>query len=103
MKNNYLKQNFIFQDDAINYSFICSGKPIEEKNIVFKAKKAITKEEITAKILIKVNTILSEGDDLSKVIIGKILNETGIEQDREMNLVKRYKVLSKHTALFGEF
>jgi hypothetical protein len=97
----------------MNYSFI-----LDEKNkinidkltqsidieIIGKDPKNLIKENISFindKNIIK----LPDGDEMSKMIIGKALkNDNNLKADekREIEFAKKYQILSKNTALFAE-
>ena len=104
---------FVNQDEIINFSFILGEKnqinidkliepiliEISAKNPinVIKEKLYFNKEENIIK--------LKDGDELSKMIIGKALkrNKELIEdKNKEMQFSIKYQILSKNTALFAE-
>ena len=104
---------FVNQDEIINFSFILGEKNqinidklIEPILIEISAKNPINiiKEKI---YFIKEENIikLKDGDELSKMIIGKALkrNKELIEdKNKEMQFSIKYQILSKNTALFAE-
>ena len=104
---------FVNQDEIINFSFILGEKNqinidklIEPILIEISAKNPINiiKEKIyfnKEENIIK----LKDGDELSKMIIGKALkrNKELIEdKNKEMQFSIKYQILSKNTALFAE-
>lgn len=104
---------FVNQDEIINFSFILREKNqinidklIEPILIEISAKNPINiiKEKIyfnKEENIIK----LKDGDELSKMIIGKALkrNKELIEdKNKEMQFSIKYQILSKNTALFAE-
>ena len=45
---------------------------------------------------------LPEGDELSKLIINKYLNENNLEEEEETELALKYQIFIKNTSLFAE-
>jgi hypothetical protein len=43
-----------------------------------------------------------DGDIISKIIIGNILNNTSLDPEKNIELSRRYQVLSKYTSLYAE-
>jgi hypothetical protein len=97
----------------MNYSFILDEKNkinIDELTqsidieIIGKDPKNLIKENISfinEKNIIK----LPDGDEMSKMIIGKALkndNKLKADEKREIEFAKKYQILSKNTALFAE-
>ena len=105
--------NFTFQDEIINYSFILDEKnkididklsqPINIE-IIGKDPKNVIKENVSFannQNIIK----LPDGDEMSKMIIGKALKnnrELKDDEKKEVEFAKKYQILSKNTALFAE-
>ena len=104
--------NFTYQDEVVSYSYILDAKnkfniknlqlPI---NVKIKAKDPIN--EINEEINLSDENIiaLNKGDNLIKIIIGQGLkhNKKLLESvDVEVEFAKKYQILSKNTALFGE-
>ena len=105
--------NFAYQDEIVSYSYILDNKnkfnlkdlkqPI---HVEIKAKDPLNeiKEEIN--LISPENIImLNNGDNLLKIIIGQGLkyNKLLLEsKDKEIEFAKKYQLLSKNTALFGE-
>ena len=106
--------NFSYQDEIISYSFILKINNMididnlqESINIEISANNAINK--INENILFgkeKNNIIrLSNGEEMSKMIVGKAFkyNKELIEnKEMEVEFSKKYKILSKSTALYAE-
>ena len=104
--------NFAYQDEIINFSFILNEKnkididelsePIQIE-IIGKNQKNIVKQSVSFD---KRNIIkLPNGDELSKMIIGKSLKnnkELIDDKKKEVEFSKKYQILSKNTALFAE-
>ena len=111
VENNNLEHTFFpkkkiyYQDEVLNYYFIIKNK-IEDKikiNFEYIDKTDIIKKEIIFddKNIVKE----TDGDIISKIIIGNILNNennNSIEINKEIELAKKYQVLSKSTSLFAE-
>ena len=102
--------NYINEDDIIIKGFISPGKPAYIKNnesikILIKYKNL--KEENYTQKENDINRIenLDNGDDLSKLIIGNLINNTDLNKNVTNNeiikLSKEYGVLSKYTCFFG--
>ena len=104
--------NFTYQDEIINYSFILDN--IKKKNIdlsnpiqvQIKAKDPFNEINETINLSFPENIIkLSNGDNLARIIVGmgfkynKILLDSN---ENEIKFAKKYQLLSKNTALFGE-
>ena len=105
--------NFTYQDEVVSYSYVLDSKnKFNVKNlkqpilVTIKGKDPINdiKEEIN--LLSPENIImLNNGDNLLKIIIGQGLknNKNLLEStDKEIEFAKKYQLLSKNTALFGE-
>ena len=96
--------NFAYQNEIMNYSFILSGnKELTDLKIKLTGKDPINtiKEENCFEKIIK----LENGEEMSKMIVGKALknNEELIKDEKkEINFAKKYQILSKNTALFAE-
>ena len=90
-----------YQDDVINYSFMKQGEIIKDKiEIPFTAINPSDNQPINQTIRIDQPEVIEEGDTLAKIIIGNLLKEGKI--DNQVELSKKYQVLSKETALYGE-
>ncbi len=105
--------NFTYQDEIMNYSFILDEKnkididklsqPINIE-IIGKDPKNVIKENVSFannQNIIK----LPDGDEMSKMIIGKALKnnrELKDDEKKEVEFAKKYQILSKNTALFAE-
>ena len=97
------KNNFCYQNEIINYYFIKKGKFDNETiEINFKANELNNK--IEKKIIFTKEHIFTDadGDIISKIIIGNILKNNNIEVNTEINLSKKYQILSPNTSLFAE-
>ena len=57
----------------------------------------IIKHKLNINLIIK-----NDGDIISKIIIGNILKNADLPQDKNIELSKRYQVLSKYTSLYAE-
>ena len=106
--------NFTYQNEIMNYSFIfdennkididnlCEDIKIEiegkDPNNLIKENLSFSKN--------KNNVIkLENGDNMSKMIIGKALKNNKIfteNENKEIEFAKKYQILSKNTALFAE-
>ena len=114
-ENNLYKLNeklSIFRENQlVNLKYIIKEeKEKEEKNDIIKLslkyKKENTKdnkvEEFEEKYDIKVIP-LSEGNDLSKLIIYEYLNKSkSIDEEEETKLALKYQIFTKNTSLFAE-
>ena len=96
--------NFSYQNEIMNYSFILPGnKDLSNLKIKITGKESnnkIEKNEIFENII-----KLENGDDMSKMIVGKAIknNEELIKDEKkEVEFAKKYQILSKNTALFAE-
>ena len=90
-----------YQDDVINYTFMKQGEIIKDKiDIPFKATNPVDNREIKQTISIESPEVIEEGDTLAKIIIGNLLKEGKVKNQVELS--KKYQVLSKETALYGE-
>ena len=96
------KQKVYYQEDVFKYYFIVKNK-IEDKikiNLEYYDKNELIKKDF---ILDEKNTIKQEdGNIISKIIIGNILNNNSFEINKEVELAKKYQVLSKYTSLYAE-
>ena len=116
-KNTLVKcnpvNNFTYQNEIMNYSFILDennkinvdnlSEPINIE-IVGKDPKNIIKENVS--FINNQNIIkLQNGDEMSKMIVGKALKnnkELMDDEKKEIEFAKKYQILSKNTALFAE-
>ena len=105
--------NFTYQDEIMNYSFILDEKnKIDIDNLSQSIKIEISCKDpiniikenvsfINNKNIIK----LKDGDEMSKMIVGKGLKnnkEFKENENKEIEFAKKYQMLSKNTALFAE-
>ena len=101
--NYFPKQKIYYQDELLNYYFIIKHKL--NNNININIEYYDKKELINKEINFDNNNIFiseNDGDIISKIIIGNILNNTDLPQDKNIELSKRYQVLSKYTSLYAE-
>ena len=99
------KFNYAYQDEIINYSFILDDDKKQLLNNTYKFKIEFIQNLNKIEKNIEFNNILnlSEGDNMTKIIIDKYLkNSTLIDKNIEINLSKEYEVLSKNTSLYAE-
>ena len=96
--------NFVYQNEIMNYSFILPGKKeLSNLKIKITGKDPINQIENITNFdkIIK----LENGEQMSKMIVGKALknNDELIEDEKkEIEFAKKYQILSKNTALFAE-
>ena len=96
--------NFSYQNEIINYSFILPGnKELTNLKIKIKGKDPINQfeEKTNYEKIIKIE----DGEEMGKMIVGKALknNEELIKDEKkEIEFAKKYQILSKNTALFAE-
>ena len=96
------KDDFLYQNEIINYSFILSGnKNLSDLKIKITGKNPLNEieEEVNK------NFKIEDGEEMSKMIIGKALknNEELIKNEKkEIEFAKKYQILSKNTAIFAE-
>ena len=96
-----LNRQTAYQDDVINYSFMKQGEIIKDKiEINFNSTNPVGYTPINQTITIEKAEVIEEGDTLAKIIIGNLLKEGKV--DNQVELSKKYQVLSKETALYGE-
>ena len=96
--------NFTYQNEVMNYSFILQGKkelPDLKVKIVGKDPINLIESSVSFENLIK----LEDGEEMSKMIVGKALNnneEFKKDEKKEIEFAKKYQILSKNTSLFAE-
>jgi hypothetical protein len=96
--------NFTYQNEVMNYSFILPGKKeLKDLKIKIIGKDPINliESNVTLDNLIK----LEDGEEMSKMIVGKALNnneEFKKDENKEITFAKKYQILSKNTSLFAE-
>ena len=105
--------NFTYQDEIMNYSFILDEKnKIDLDNLSQPINIEITGKDPKNPVKENVSFInnsniikLQNGDEMSKMIVGKALKNnkdlTGDEK-KEVEFAKKYQILSKNTALYAE-
>ena len=105
--------NFTYQDEVISYAFVLNDKnKINFENIKepiqveMWAKDPLNDIKESIKLSLDDNiTKLENGDNLLKTIIGegvKFNKEITSSTEKEIEFAKKYQILSKNTALFGE-
>ena len=105
--------NFTYQDEVISYGFILGNKNAnnfekltEPIQVEMFAKDPLN--EVRESIILKLDdniTKLNNGENLLKTIVGQGLkfNKQFINsEEKEVEFAKKYQMLSKNTALFGE-
>ena len=119
-KNNYFKDikydiipyNNYYQDDIIIKGFICPGKPITIKKddsiqFIINWKNSFDNNLLTKENNINIIENLDNGDELSKIIIGNLINNKNLNKNLNnkeiIELSKAYGVLSNLTCFFGSF
>ena len=105
--------NFTYQNEIMNYSFILDdNNKIDIDNLTGNINVKITGKEQNKNMeenisFEKNNNIikLNDGDEMTKMIIGKALkyNKDLInDKNKEIEFATKYQILSKNTALFAE-
>ena len=96
--------NFTYQNEIMNYSFILPGKKeLSDMKMKITGKDPINLIEVDVAFDNSIN--LNEGEEMSKVIIGKALKnneELTKNEENEIKFARKYQILSKNTALFAE-
>ena len=96
--------NFTYQNEIINYSFILpNNKELINLKMKIKGKDPINiiESNINLDNIIKIEN----GEEMCKMIIGKALknnDELIKDEKKEIEFAKKYQILSKNTALFAE-
>ena len=96
------KGKVYYQDESFNNYFIIKNKigDIIKANFEYYDKLELIKKEY---IFDEKNIFKEEdGDIISKIIIGNILNNNSINSTEEIELAKKYQVLSKSTSLYAK-
>ena len=99
--------NMCYQDEILNYYFIIKDK-IDEDRLKVGLQYYIKKKFIEKEFIFKKNNMTKDedGDIISKIIIGNILNNINqknvIEKEKNIELSLKYKVLSEYTSLFAK-
>ena len=99
--------NMCYQDEILNYYFIIKDK-IDKDRIKVGLQYYTQKKLIEKEFIFKKNNMIKDedGDIISKIIIGNILNNTNknnaIEKEKNIELSLKYKVLSEYTSLFAK-
>jgi len=101
--------NYAYQDEIINYSFILDDKQnksyIDSQKNKYKFKMEFIKNLENFEKNFEFTKLLNlpDGDNLSKVIIDKYFkNNLDLDEKKEIKLAKEYEVLSKNTSLYAE-
>ena len=105
--------NFTYQDEIMNFSFILDEKNkididnlSQSINIEISCKDPINILKENVSFINNKNIIkLKNGDEMSKMIVGKGLKnnkEFKEDENKEIEFAKKYQILSKNTALFAE-
>ena len=98
--------NFIYQNEIMNYSFILPGnKELSNLKIKVTGKEPINKIENENNISFDDIIKLKDGEEMSKMIASKVLkknDELIKDEKKEIEFAKKYQILSKNTALFAE-
>ena len=98
--------NFIYQNEIMNYSFILPGnKELSNLKIKVTGKDPINKIENENNISFDDIIKLKDGEEMSKMIASKVLkknDELIKDEKKEIEFAKKYQILSKNTALFAE-
>jgi len=98
----FKKQRICYQDEFLNFYFIVKNKI---NDTISMDLQYYDKNELIKKNLIfDNNNIICEnnGDIISKIIIGNILNNTVLNPKKSLELSRKYQVLSKYTSLYAE-
>ena len=94
--------NFCYENNIINYSFIMKNKNENEIDIKMKYKNDGKECEDNFKFnkdnIIKIN----DGNILNKLIIGNYINNNKLKVKKEIELAKKYQVLTNNTSMFAE-
>ena len=96
--------NFTYQNEIMNYSFILPNNK-EFKNLKIKITGKDPINIIESEINLDNLIILENGEEMSKMFVGKALkynDELIKDEKKEIEFAKKYQILSKNTALFAE-
>ena len=96
--------NFTYQNEIINYSFILPNK-IELSNLKIKLTGKDPINNIESDLIIDNIIKLEDSEEMGKMIVGKALkyNEELInDEKKEIEFAKKYQILSKNTSIFAE-
>ena len=98
----FTKNRICYQNEFLNFYFIIKNKI--NNNIDFDIQYYDKNELIKKNYIFDNNNIIfqNDGDIISKIIIGNILNNTILESEKNIELSKKYQVLSKYTSLYAE-
>ena len=108
IKNNIIQiipnNAFNYQNEIYNYSFILPGeKDLSNLKIKITGKDPFNpiETEVNFNNILK----LEDGEEMSKMIVAKALKfnkELIFDKNKEIELAKKYQILSKNTALFAQ-
>ena len=93
-------QNIMRDNQNINLYYIINNKEINDK-INIEISHLENEEKIEKKYEI-VPKYLSEGEELSKLIINSYLNDNNLEEEEETKMALKYQIFRKNTSLFAE-
>ena len=111
-KKNFVvfsNESFINQNDIIFYGFICPGKIFSPKENIKLSINFLNNnnENLNNNKIVEIKNIetLKNGNELSKLIVGTLINNNSFNKNLEKNTIiqlsKTYEILSKYTCLFG--
>ena len=96
--------NFTYQNEVVNYSFILPGQnDLGVTYVKVKGKDPIF--DIESGLLPAIGFKVEDGEEMSKMIVGRALKyNKQLTEDvkNEVEFAKKYQILSKNTALFAE-
>ena len=92
--------NIMRNNETTNLNYIINNKENNNK-INVELTYLENKEKIEKKYDL-VPKYLPEGDELSKLIINKYLNDNNLEEEEETKLELKYQIFRKNTSLFAE-
>ena len=96
--------NFTYQNEVMNYSFILPNNK-ELSNLKVKITGKVPINIIESNINVDNIIKIENGEEMGKMIIGKALknnDELIKDEKKEIEFAKKYQILSKNTALFAE-
>ena len=91
-----------YQDESLNYYFIVKNKIND--NVKINIKYYEKNELVQNELIFDKNNIFYEndGDVISKIIIGNVLNNNFLDKNENIKLAKKYQVSSEYTSLYAE-
>ncbi len=98
------KDKIYYQDEPINNYFIIKNKISDDKIINIETEYYDKNELIKKEFVFDKNNIFKEkdGNIISKIIIGNILNNNELPKEKDIELALKYQILSKYTSLYAE-